>query len=198
MARDGAVAEEDVQRAQYYRLLSRLLAAPPDAEGLGLVAGLEGSGTPLGSAVSALAAAARAAAPDAVADEYHDLFIGVGRGELVPFGSFYRAGFLMEKPLADLRADMAELGVARAEGVSEPEDHVASVCEIMAAVVDGGLGVAADHARQRRFYETHVGSWADRFFRDLEEAETAAFYRAVGALGREFLAIESAAVRMAA
>ena len=196
--RHGAVAEEDTQRAQYYRLLSRLLAAPPDEGVIALVAELAGSDTPLGGAVSALGRAARETTADAARQEFHDLFIGVGRGELVPFGSYYLAGFLMEKPLAELRGDMAELGIERADGVSEPEDHIASVCEIMAATIEGRHGLDVDAAHQTRFFDRNVGPWAGRFFQDLETAESAAFYRAVGALGREFLAIESAAIRMAA
>lgn len=196
--RHGAVSEEDTQRAQYYRLLSRLLAAPPDEGAIALVAELAGSDTPLGGAVSALGRAARETTADAARQEFHDLFIGVGRGELVPFGSYYLAGFLMEKPLAELRGDMAELGIERADGVSEPEDHIASVCEIMAATIEGGHGLDVDAAHQTRFFDRNVGPWAGRFFQDLETAESAAFYRAVGALGREFLAIESAAIRMAA
>ena len=196
--RHGAVSEEDTQRAQYYRLLSRLLAGPPDEGVIALVAELEGSDTPLGGAVSALGGAARETTADAARQEFHDLFIGVGRGELVPFGSYYLAGFLMEKPLAELRGDMAELGIERADGVSEPEDHIASVCEIMAATIEGGHGLDVDVARQTRFFDRNVGPWAGRFFQDLERAESTAFYRAVGTLGREFLAIESAAIRMAA
>ena len=175
-----------------------MLAAPPDRDGIRQVSELLGDDTALGSAVSGLGAAARVASDETVEREFHDLFIGVGRGELVPFGSFYLAGFLMEKPLADLRDDMASLGIERAQGVHEPEDHIASVLEIMAAMIDGSFDLDVDFMRQRQFYEKHVGSWADRFFRDLEVAETARFYRAVGTLGREFLDIESTAITMAA
>ena len=133
---------EDALRAQLYRLLSRLLAAPPDRRLLALIAGMTGDATALGRGITALAARAAEAAPEAVADEYTDLFIGVGRGELVPFASYYLTGFLNEKPLARLRGDMASLGIARADEVKEPEDHIAALCEMMAGLIEGAFGDA--------------------------------------------------------
>jgi TorA maturation chaperone TorD len=190
--------EEEFLRASCYRLLSSLLAAPPDRPVLDVVAGLTGDDTPLGQALAMLAETAQAADPVAVAEEYHDLFIGVGRGELVPFGSYYLAGFLHEKPLAKLRRDLERLGVARAESVHEPEDHIAALCETMAGLIDGVFGAPADLDDQHRFFEVHVGSWAGRFFEDLEWAESATFYGPVGRIGRIFMEIEAAAFRMAA
>lgn len=190
------VETEDALRAQLYRLLSRLLAAPPDRDLLGLVAGMEGDDTPLGRGIGALAGRAGDVAPKAVADEYADLFIGVGRGELVPFASYYLTGFLNEKPLARLRGEMASLGIARAAEVKEPEDHIAALCEMMAGLIEGAFGDPAPLAVQRRFFERHLAPWAPRFFEDLEGAQAADLYRPVGTIGNAFTAIEEAAFAM--
>lgn len=180
-----------VARAQEYALLAALLARPPDAVLLRKLARLESDGTALGLAHKRLATAADGKDPAAVAREYFDLFIGVGRGELLPYGSYYRTGFLHERPLARLRADLDMLGIERAEGQCEPEDHTAILCEIMAGLVGGEF--AAPVERQRYFFERHLAPWIARFFADLEGAEGADFYRPVGAIGRLFIEIETAA-----
>lgn len=193
------ISEEDRVRAQLYRLLSALLARIPTRATLDDVARLTGdSASELGRALGAVAAAAAATDPAAADDEYHDLFIGVGRGELMPYGSYYLTGFVYEKPLARLRGDMAELGIARAEGVKEPEDHIASLCEMMAGLIEGDFGEPKDLATQRRFFDAHLGPWAGQFFADLEVAKKANFYKAVGMVGRIFTEIESTAFEMAA
>ena len=116
------VSEEDAVRAHWYGLLAHYLARPPHQDSLELARGLEGDDTPLGKSVAAFAAAARAATVETADEEFHKLFYGVGRGELVPHGSFYLTGFLNEKPLAELRKDLAQLGVARADDVKFFED----------------------------------------------------------------------------
>ena len=170
--------------------------APPDSGTLGLVAALRGDATPFGAAIHALAGKARAATADAVEREYHDLFIGLGRGELLPYGSFYLTGFLHEKPLAKLRVDLDELGVARAESVPEPEDHIASLCETMQGMIMGAFGGPVGLDRQKRFFDAHIAPWARHFFSDLELAANADFYAPVGAVGRRFVDIEAEAFRM--
>ncbi len=199
---DDAIAfelsEEDELRVQWYALLARLLGASPDRELLSMLAGLKGNEGELGEAVNALAAAARASDPKTLEEEYFDLFIGVGQGELVPFGSYYLTGFLHEKPLAKLRGDMRLLGIAREESVKEPEDHISALCEMMAGLISGSFGAPADLAEQRRFFDTHVGCWAPRFFEDLQAARNARFYMPVGTIGRLFMAIEAQAFEMAA
>jgi len=191
------VAEEELFRAQLYRLLARLLAAPPDAAALLVLQSLAGDGTPLGRALSEIAIAASGATIERLAEEYQDLFIGLGRGELVPYGSFYLTGFLEEKPLAELRGDLARLGIARRPEVKEPEDHIAVLCEVMAGLIDGSFGAPAALAIQRALYERHLAPWAGRFFGDLERAKTADFYRRVGRVGALFMGIETAAFAMA-
>lgn len=186
----------DAMRGQLYGLLGRLLARPPSADLLRRVAGIGGDGTALGQALTDLAAAAAATDAARVEREYHHLFIGVARGELLPFASFYLTGFLNEKPLARLRTDMARLGIARAEEVKDPEDHIASLCEMMAGLAAGDFQVSL--AEQQLFFDRHLAPWADRFFQDLDRADSAVFYRAVAAVGRLFLAIETDAFRLAA
>jgi TorA maturation chaperone TorD len=178
-----------------------LLASPPDQGMLDLVTGIdrsspESSETMLGAAWQMLAAAGERATVSAVDDEYHALFIGLGRGELVPFGSWYVTGFLMEQPLARLRSDLARLGFERREGVSEPEDHVAGLCDVMAIL--NTEGEVAAYELQREFFERHMLPWMPRFFRDLQEAKTASFYRAVGQLGEQFLEVEKEFLRASA
>lgn len=193
----GSADPLDMQRARLFALLGRLLVAAPDAALLRGLAGIGPQpGTPLGQACLALAEAAARAEPAAVEREYHDLFIGVGRGELLPFGSYYLTGFLHERPLALLRDDLRRLGISRSEGVAEPEDHLGFLCEAMAGMIGGGFGTPpADVAD---FFERHLRPWAGRAFADLEKAQSARFYRAVGALGVAFMDIEMAAAALPA
>jgi TorA maturation chaperone TorD len=192
---EGAVAttvdETDAARAQEYALLAALLARAPSAELLGRLAGLRGDATPLGLAHAALAEAASRARPDKVEREFFNLFIGLGRGELMPYGSYYLTGFLYERPLSRLRADLARLGLERAEGNVEPEDHVAILCEIMAGLAGGRF--PCSEGADRELFEKHLAPWIGRFFADLENAEAADFYRRIGTLGRVFITIESEA-----
>ena len=183
-------------RAQVYQLLATLLSEPPSAEELTSVSRLQGNDTPLGQAVSALARVAAKSNFAATSEEYHTLFIGVGRGELLPFASYYLTGFLHEKPLARLRNDMAMLGIVRRDTASEPEDHAASVLEIMAGLIDGRFGTPATLDQQQEFYEAHIVSWMDIFFRDLAEASSSVLYAAVGEVGTQFLKVETAAFQM--
>jgi TorA maturation chaperone TorD len=191
-------AEEDRLRASWYSLLARLLAAPADDGVLAVLRGLGDDDTELGAALRALKAAAEASSLGMIEQEFFDLFIGVGKGELVPYGSYYLTGFLHEKPLARLRDDMAKLGIARSEGVPESEDHIAALCDMMAGLITGAFGAPADLAIQRKFFDDHIGCWAPRFFENLEAAPSAAFYMPVGTLGRLFVAVESQAFEMAA
>ena len=181
-------ADGGAVRANTYGLLGALLASPPRNEIFDLLAGIEVPSTDgLGAAWEALGRAARHAAVDAVDDEYHDLFIGVGRGELIPYGSWYLTGFVMDKPLAALRSDLAALGFERQDDVKEPEDHAAALLETMALMVaspEHGIDV------QRSFFDRHVATWMRTFFADLQTAGSARFYRAVGQLGDRFMAFE--------
>ncbi|WP_119166428.1 TorD/DmsD family molecular chaperone [Algihabitans albus] len=195
---DREIAEEDRLRADWYGLLARLLGDAPDRALLDRIAELGGGEGELGETLTVLARAAQAADAAEVRQEYFDLFVGIGQGELVPFGSYYLTGFLHEKPLAKLRQDMRRLGLARADDVKEPEDGIASEMEMMAALITGAFSAPADLSAQRAFFERHIAVWAPRFFEDLEAAKAARFYMPVGTLGRLFMAIEAQAFEMAA
>jgi TorA maturation chaperone TorD len=190
------ILPEEWLRAQHYQLLARFLAAPADADLLDLASGFEGDDSEFGQALAKLASRAGQVTPEAASREYHDLFLGIGRGELVPYGSYYLTGFLNEKPLAKLRSDMARLGMARAETVKEPEDHIAAVCEMMAGLITGAFATPLDLAAQRAFFDRHLAPWAPLFFEDLEKAKSAWLYAAVGTVGRVFMGIEKTAFMM--
>lgn len=181
---------DDRVRAHTYGLLGGLLVAPPDAAMLETLACLElpsESEAVFADAWRVLKLAAERANPGDVDDEYQALFIGIGRGEVVPYGSWYMTGFLMDRPLALLRADLSRLGFERQRDVKEPEDHAAALCETMAmlAASDSELD------RQRQFFRRHMEPWLKSFFSDLGAAKSAAFYRAVAQFGEQFVDFES-------
>lgn len=188
--------EEDRARANHYAMIAGLFRAPADASLLALIdriaAGFATSTAPLAQAWGTLAQAAAEVDPDAVREEYERVFIGVGRPEVFLYGSYYLAGFLMEEPLAQLRDDLARLGLARRMGVGEPEDHVAAVAEAMRHLIESGAGIAA----QRAFYARHLEPWGARLADALQAAPDAAFYAPAGGLCRTFFDIESAAFAM--
>ena len=193
----GAGADDtDLARSQEYALLGALLLRAPDAEFLSRLADIDGSDTPLGAAHAALARAAAAAEAPLVRREYFELFEGVGRGELLPYASYYLTGFLNERPLASLRADLGRLGLERAEGHGDPEDHLGSLCEVMSGFAGGRL--EASFGDQSAFFAQHIAPWAERFFTDLEKAKSARFYRAVANVGRVFIDIETESFAMEA
>ncbi|MBA5776609.1 molecular chaperone TorD family protein [Stappia sp. F7233] len=190
------IADEDQDRAALYNLLGSALERPVGGEWLTAASRLVGGDGPLGEAIDALALAASRMSAQSAAREYQDLFIGIGRGELVPFGSYYLTGFLHEKPLALLRADMAKLGVERDPASKEPEDHAAALCQMMAGFIAGAFGPSLPLDEQKRFYVAHVGSWMPYFFRDLENAQSGQIYKEIGRIGRLFLEIEGRAFEM--
>jgi TorA maturation chaperone TorD len=191
------VPEEDLLRAQLYQLLARFLAAPPGDELIHLARGLGGDdATDLGRAMTVLSRTADAATPEAIEDEYNALFIGVVRGELLPYASYYLTGFLNEKPLANVRRDMAAHGIERAEDVTDPEDHMAALSDMMAGLITGAFGAPATLAEQKAFFEAHIAPWGERFYEDLEAADSAVLYMPVGTIGRVFMGIEATAFQM--
>ncbi len=192
----SSVAEEDMLRAQLYQMLSHLLGDPPSQKDLDSLAAMNGDSSPLGAAIASLAKIAGKTDVVLVAQEYQDLFIGVGRGELLPYGSYYLTGFLHEKPLAALRKDMQRLGIARRANVKIPEDHIAALFEMMSGMIEGKYGTIYGLDEQRQFYKKHVGSWAGHFMSDLEAAKSSILYAAVGTIGRIFLDIEEVAFTM--
>ena len=185
------VDEIDQLRAAEYGLLSLLLGKAPDADTLSRIAALKGDASDLGMAHIELASAAAATDDRAVSREFFDLFIGLGRGDLLPYGSYYLTGFLHERPLARVREDLDALGIERAGASREPEDHIAILLEVMSGLARGDF--EADISEQARFFDRHLKPWAARMFADLEISQAAHFYRAVGRAGRVFMELESEA-----
>ena len=191
------IPEEDLLRADLYDYLAALLSRPPTGELLGKTAELSGDDSELGQAIHALSRLAKATKTSSAEREFNALFIGMARGELLPYASFYLTGFLNEKPLATLRKDMLGLAIERAANVFEPEDNIASLCEMMAGMIRGRFGGPTDLPRQRDFFNKHIGPWASHFFKDLEGAKNSVLYAPVGTVGRVFMGIEKEGFRMA-
>jgi TorA maturation chaperone TorD len=185
----AAVNEVDLARAKEYSLLATLLVRSPDAELLSRLAKLCGDDSPLGLAHAALGEAAARTDADTTAREYFSLFVGLGRGELMPYASHYLTGFVHGRPLANLRQTLRSIGIERVETQSEPEDHAAILLEIMAGLAGGEI--AAPAGSEREIFENYLAPWIARFFSDLEKSATVNFYAVVGALGRTFTEIES-------
>jgi TorA maturation chaperone TorD len=179
----------DHARAREYSLLAALLSRGPDAQMIGHLASLGSDTTPLGIAHGALSAAAASVKPEWIEREYFTLFVGLGGGELFPYASYYLTGYLYGRPLARVRETLKQLGLERAEGQSEPEDHAAVLFEVMAGLASGRI-VAPD-GTDRDIFENHLRPWIGQFLSDLEHAKSAAFYNCVGSLGRIFMEIET-------
>lgn len=198
---DGSISveysAEQQQRAGAWALLGGLFRGSPSdelLEQLVLLAeqGNDGAGDELSVAMSMLGLAAGSTSAEAVDDEFHALFVGLGRGELVPFGSWYLTGFLMETPLSQLRDDLKLMGFERDESVSEPEDHIAALSEVMSLLISDSASVQ----QQTTFFTTHMASWITKFFDDLCDAKNATFYRAVGRFGKAFAGFENQYLNM--
>ncbi len=188
---DTGIEEEQRYRASAWALLAGLLRDVPDQALLQQVARLSPQGDDesddLHAAMSTLAEAAQSRDTDQLQQEFNNLFIGVGKGETVPYGSWYLTGFLMEQPLSELRDDLRALGFERSEDTSEPEDHVAAILEVFSVMIGDGFSLT----QQQGFFGTHMQPWLDRFFTDLGKARSADFYRAVAQFGAAILKLES-------
>lgn len=191
-----ASQEANIDRANFYATLGALLAAPASKEhhaALVDLPAIEQPETSLEIAWKLLSAAATSNSVEQIDDEYHDLFIGMGRGIVVPYGSWHITGFLMEKPLGVLRADLRRLGFERSEGVAESEDHIASLCQAMAAII---LAQEIDFDTEKAFFNDHIGVWAEDFFHAVQDSGRADFYRAVAHLGQSFIEVEKTYLEM--
>ncbi|MEZ5910045.1 MAG: molecular chaperone TorD family protein [Hyphomicrobiaceae bacterium] len=195
---DPDLVPEDEARVGLYYLLAGFLSAPPGEAELAAAASIEGDGTPLGKALTTFAHLCARSDAAVVKREYHDLFIGVGRGELLPYASYYLTGFLNEKPLSRLRADMRSLGLEPEPEVKDPEDHIAALCEMMGGFIGGAFGEPLSVEEQKAFFDRHIASWAGYFFRDLKAAKSSVLYAGLGAVGSIFMTIEEEAFRMVA
>ena len=185
------LTDNDTLRAHVYSLLAALLTGPPSADLLQRLSRIEDqqeSDTEMAQAWRMIKEAGGQTNAALLDDEYHGLFIGLGRGELVPYGSWYQTGSVMDQPLARLRGDLAVLGIQRRSDVRETEDHAAALCETMALVCSHPAEIVLE--TQKAFFSDHLGGWMDRFFKDMQQASAAQFYRAVGRLGESFMALE--------
>ncbi len=194
---ESPIALEPIEamRADLYTLLALTLAKAPDAPLLAMVHKMTGDASPLGLALQQLAAASRPEAVQALERDYFNLFIGLGRGELLPYASFYLTGFLHERPLASLRDDLRRLGLERSGTMSEPEDHMAILCEVMATLIRSEI--AGNLLEQAHLFDRHIKPWGSRFFADLEHSAKTDFYKRVGALGLLWMDIEEEAFALA-
>jgi TorA maturation chaperone TorD len=194
---DNVLLESEQRyRASAYALLAALLRAAPDQALLDHLCTLSPAGDDdldeLGQAMAALTEASVAPDLALLEQEYNDLFIGIGRGEVVPYGSWYLTGFLMEQPLSELRDDLRTLGFERSELTREPEDHVAAIFEVFSVMILE----ASSLSQQLIFFNKHMRPWLERFFVDLGKARSANFYRYVAQFGAAFLQLESAYLSM--
>jgi len=183
--------EEQRTRADVYRLLAALLASPPREEVLHIIRNIEVPSSEDGNSLTQIWMTLKKSAddtqPEQVEEEYFNLFVGLGKGELSPYASWYLTGFLMEKPLAELRTELSRLGFYRPENVGEPEDHAAALCEVMGVIIGDSV---LSFEEQKAFYNQYISPWMKRFFDDLIHAQSAKFYKPVGELGRQFMDIE--------
>jgi TorA maturation chaperone TorD len=190
------IADEDVLRAHLYRLLAGFLGRVPGIQELKLAAAMSGDDTDLGKAIQSFSKIAAGSDPARIEDEYNNLFIGVGRGELLPYASYYLTGFLHGKPLAKLRADMERRGIGHSGQGNDPEDHIAALMDMMAGLILGEFTAPADIASQKEFFAAHLAPWAKHFFQDLQKAKSSVLYAALGSIGVAFMTIEETAFEM--
>ena len=186
---------EELARAELYGLLARLWMAAPDAalfeQFRVAVTQAPQEGAFLEAPWSALVASMRATTPAAAAQEYDALFLGVGKPEVFLYGSYYLSGFLNEKPLATLRDDLAELGLARDETRGETEDHIAAVFEVMRYLIAGDDVAVCNLERQRRFFRAHVQPWVEKLCDAVQAQPRARLYAALADLTRAFVQVET-------
>jgi TorA maturation chaperone TorD len=190
------IDEEDQLRADMYSFLASLLRSEPSADLVEQLTLLKSDNTPIGNAIKVLAKLASSLDLHEIRDEYVKIFIGVGRGEILPFASYYLTGFLKDKPLAKLRNDMKEIGIEMSADVKEPEDHIASLFDIMSGLILGKFDRKFSITEQRDFFNKHLAPWVELLMRDIEASKIAVFYAPVGTLGREFIEIERSSFKM--
>jgi len=190
------INNEDQLRADMYSFLANLLRAEPSAELVNQLTKLESDESPIGKSIKTLSKLASSLDLPTIRDEYVRIFIGVGRGEILPFASYYLTGFLKDKPLAKLRNDMKEIGIELAENVKEPEDHIASLFDMMSGLILGKFSKKFSIGEQKEFFNKHLASWVDLLMRDIESSRIAVFYSPIGTIGREFMEIERSSFSM--
>ena len=179
-------------RTDAYVLLAALLNKTPTRELLEIVQNLhwnEDLPEKMQDALAAINQACTACSVDSVAEEFQRLFVGLGSGELIPYGSWYREKMIQSGPLAAIRSDLVRLGIVRKPNTFESEDHAGTLCEIMALLSNRENEIP--DSEQAAFFELHIAPWMPKFFQDLQTTTNAQFYRAVGAFGSCFLDAEN-------
>jgi TorA maturation chaperone TorD len=183
---------EEAARANFYALLARLFYAPPDATLLKAIAGdtMEGD---LADPWSDLARAAADADAEAVREEYETAFIGTGKAPVTLYTSAYTIRYSSEVPLAELRGELAALGLARRAEVREPEDHIAALCDTMRHLI---AEQKIDLDQQRRFFNRWIAPTVEPLCGAIERSEKTSFYKPVARFAKSFLVLEQAAFEM--
>ncbi len=190
------VSPEDHGRANFYALISRLFADPPDQALLRAIAASpplasNDNGDPLSLAWSKLIAASSVMDSDAAREEFDALFIGIGKSPVNLHASHHLTGFMMETPLAEVRGSLARLGIARLESQTVVEDHIASLCEVMRLLIVGAEGIEpAAVATQRQFFEVHIAPWVEGCCTVIMKSPLANFYIVVAQFASSFMLVE--------
>ena len=191
----SSALDEETARAELYGVLALLYYAAPSPE---LITRLSAAATEAPAAGAlleepwrVLVGMARSLPVGAIAQEFDALFGGIGKPEVYLYGSHFLSGFLNEKPLARLRTDLAALGLARDDAMSETEDHVACLCEVMRYLIAGDDVAVANLSRQREFFSQHLQPWVGRMCADIEQHPRARFYAALAGLTRAFMDVEA-------
>lgn len=187
---------EEVARANFYGLLARLFYAPPDAALLEAIAGadqIEAEDGGIADAWHELAQACASADVDKVREEYENAFVGTGKAPVTLYTSAYTIRFSNEVPLVALRAALAELGLGRREGVHEPEDHIAALCETMRHIV---AEQKRDLNEQARFFRRWIAPAAEPLCNAIAAHPGCDFYRRVGRFAKSFFELEQSSFEM--
>lgn len=191
---------EDTARADLYGLLATLFYRAPDAALLHHIAAnsahADDAASPLGQAWNALGEAAAGTTEAEAADEYQQLFVGIGKPDVFLYGSYYQTGFLHERPLVAVRDDLARYGLERHEGVSEPEDHIATLCEVMRFLIAGDDVAVSNLGEQQRFFARHLQPWVESLCDTVVAHPGARFYARAAQLLKSFAAVEAVAMEM--
>jgi TorA maturation chaperone TorD len=186
------IPPEEAARANFYALLARLFYAPADAALLKAISAerLEGE---LGPAWDELAAAAASADPGLVREEYETVFVGTGKAPVTLYSTAYTIRYSGEAPLAELRGELAALGLARRPEVGEPEDHMAGLFDTMRHLVATQKTALEE---QRRFFSRWVYPPIDALCSAIERSDKTAFYKPVARFTKGFCTLEHMAFEM--
>ena len=186
------IAPEEQARANFYALLARLFYAPPDAALLKALAESDLDGEALGQAWRELSHAAAGADPEKTREEYEERFVGTGKAPVTLYTASYTMRFSNEVPLVALRSELATMGLGRQEGVHEPEDHIAALCEVMRHLI----AAQRELSEQQRFFSKWIAPAAEALCGAIDKDPGTVFYRHVSKFARAFFRLEQTAFEM--